>query len=71
MVEGPKRRVESIKQQVKDIARNVRDRFKEKVSAKVRNALPISFLLLMGMIVVFYIIIAEMGNTVFYKTVKL
>jgi hypothetical protein len=41
MVEGQKRRVESIKQQVQDIVLNARDRFKEKVSGKVRNALPI------------------------------
>jgi hypothetical protein len=41
MVEGQKRRVGSIKQQVQDIALNVRDRFKEKVSGKARNALPI------------------------------
>ena len=41
MVEGQKGQVESIKQQVQDIALNVRDRFKEKVSGKARNALPI------------------------------
>jgi len=34
------------------------------------NPLPISFLLLIGMIVVFYIITAEMVKTVFYKKVK-
>jgi len=39
MVEGPKRRVEPIKQQAKDIALNVRDWFKEKVSGKARKAL--------------------------------
>jgi uncharacterized membrane protein len=37
MVEGQKRRVESIKQQVQDIALNVRDRFKEEVSGKART----------------------------------
>jgi hypothetical protein len=36
MVEGQKRRVESIRQQVQDITLNVRDRIKEKVSGKVR-----------------------------------
>jgi hypothetical protein len=41
MVEGQKRRVGSIKEQVQDIGLNVRDRFKEKVSGKARNALPI------------------------------
>jgi hypothetical protein len=41
MVEGQKRRVESIKQQVQDKALNVRDRVKEKISGKTRNALPI------------------------------
>ena len=41
MVEGQKRRIESIKQQAQDIALNVRGLFKEKVSAKARNALPI------------------------------
>ena len=39
MVEGQKQRVESIKQQVQDIVLNVRERFKEKVSGKARNAL--------------------------------
>ena len=34
------------------------------------NPLPISFLLLIGMIVVFFIITAEMVKTVFYKKVK-
>jgi hypothetical protein len=37
MVEGQKRRVESIKQHVQDIALNVRDRFNERVSGKARN----------------------------------
>jgi hypothetical protein len=41
MVEGQKRQVEPIKQQVQDIALNVRDRLKEKISGKARNALPI------------------------------
>jgi hypothetical protein len=36
MGEGLKRRVESIKQQAQDIALNVRDLFKEKVSGNVR-----------------------------------
>jgi hypothetical protein len=39
MVEGQKRWIESIKQQAQDIVLNVRDRFKEKVSSKARNAL--------------------------------
>jgi hypothetical protein len=41
MVEGQKRRIESIKQQAQDIALPFRDRFKEKVSGKTGNALPI------------------------------
>ena len=41
MVEGQKGRVESIKHQAQDIALNVRDRFKEKISGKARNTLPI------------------------------
>ena len=41
MVEGQKRRIESIKQQAQDIAFTFCDRFKEKVSGKARNALPI------------------------------
>jgi Mg2+-importing ATPase len=34
------------------------------------SPLPISFLLLIGIIVLFYIITAEMAKTVFYKKVK-
>ena len=39
--EGQKRQVASIKHQAQDIALNVRVRFKEKLSGKARNGLPI------------------------------
>jgi len=41
MVEGQKRRIESLKQQAQNIALTFGDRVKEKVSGKARNALPI------------------------------
>jgi Mg2+-importing ATPase len=34
------------------------------------SPLPFSFLLIIGIIVLFYIITAEIAKTVFYKTVK-
>ena len=51
MVEGQKRRVESIKQQAQDTALTFRDRFKEKVSGKARNALPIPEALVPGVMI--------------------
>ena len=70
MVEGQKRRIESLKQQTQNIALTLSDRFKEKVSGKARNALPIPEALVPGVMIESNANIRKQGESKHRRKVK-